>query len=232
LKKLKLKVMSQKQRNVNKKVTHTHMRISVQNYGELGKLKERLNIRSRDAVLSVLLNEYLTSEEYPEATVENVMENQVPIILTGIPGSGKTTFLRDRLIPTLNSGLFLIDPHNEYPILEKINLGEFFSLNFKRANRKIRLVPSSNVDVSKSEADSVFRHLIMFQKELADWTVIVEEGHRFAESPFLKSLLAEARKHMRKMIVVSHQVESYLGLGLILKVSRFLNSSNIKTETG
>jgi len=230
LKKPKLEIMSQKQKKNNKKITH--MRISVQNYGELGKLKERLNIRSRDAVLSVLLNEYLTSEEYPEATVENVMENQVPIILTGIPGSGKTTFLRDRLIPTLNSGLFLIDPHNEYPILEKINLGEFFSLNFKRANRKIRLVPSSNVDVSKSEADSVFRHLIMFQKELADWTVIVEEGHRFAESPFLKSLLAEARKHMRKMIVVSHQVESYLGLGLILKVSRFLNSSNIKTETG
>jgi len=47
----------------------------------------------------------------------------------------------------------------------------------------------------------------------------------------LKSLIAEARKHMRKIIVVSHQVEPYSGLGLILKVSRFLNSSNIKNDT-
>jgi len=232
LKKPKLEIMSQKQKKNNKKITH--MRISLQNYGELGKLKERLNIRSRDAVLSVILTEYLDRrlEEYPEATVENVMETQTPIILTGIPGSGKTSFLRETLIPRINSGVFVLDVHDEYPNLDQIKLGQVFSLKFRRVNKKLRLVPSANVDVSKSEADGIFRHLIMFQKELKNWTVIIEEGHRFADSPFLKSLIAEARKHMRKIIVVSHQVEPYTGLGRILKVSTFLNSFNIENKAG
>jgi len=230
LKEPKLEIMSQKQEKNNKKITH--MRISRQNYGELGKLKERLNIRSRDAVLSVILSEYLNrTEGFPEATPELVMKDAVPIILTGVPASGKTTFLREELIPKINSAVFVLDVHNEYPNLDPIQLGEFFSLKFKRVNKKLRLVPSTNVDVSKSEGDSIFRHLIMFQKELKNWTVIIEEGHRFADSPFLKSLIAEARKHLRKIIVVSHQVEPYLGLGLILKVSRFLNSCNIKNDT-
>lgn len=101
--------------------------------------------------------------------------------------------------------------------MKRISLGDFF-IDFSNEHRKVRLVTSSNVDVSKSEADSIFRHLIMFQKHLKDWVIIIEEGHRFQESPFLKSLLVEARKHVRKMIVVSHQVESFKGLGLILKV--------------
>jgi hypothetical protein len=225
--------MSQEKRNVNKKVTHTHMRTSLENYKKLGELKKPLNIRSRDAVLSVVLSEYLNrTEEFPEATPELVMKDAKPVILTGIPGSGKTTFLREQLIPKINSSLLVLDIHDEYPNLEKINLGKFFSINFKRTNRKLRLVPSSNVEVSKSEADSIFKHLIMFQGELEHWTLIVEEGHRFTASPYLKSLIAEARKHMKKIIVVSHQVEPYEGLGLILKVSRFLNSPSIKNEIG
>ena len=232
MKKPKLEIMSQKQKKNNKKITH--MRISLQNYGELGKLKERLNIRSRDAVLSVVLSEYLNrTEEFPEATPELVMKDAVPVILTGIPGSGKTSFLRGTLVPRINSTVFCLDVHNEYPNLEKINLGEFFSLNFKRVSgKKFRLVSSSNVDLSKSEADSIFRHLIMFQKELAHWSIIVEEGHRFADSPFLRSLIAESRKFMRKFIVVSHQIEPYEGLGRILKVSTFLNSFNIENKAG
>jgi hypothetical protein len=112
-----------------------------------------------------------------------------------------------------------LDVHDEYSSLARINLGEFFALDFKEEKRKLRLLPSSNVDVSKSEADSIFRHLIMFQKQLSNWVIVVEEGHRFAESPFLKSLMAEARKHMRKMILVSHQVEPYKGLGVVLKAT-------------
>jgi len=142
------------------------------------------------------------------------MENTIPIILNGLPMSGKTHFLR-RLIPTLNYPVFVLDVHSEYEGLREINLGEFFSLEFKEYNRKLRLIPNSNVDVSKTEADSIFRHLIMFQKQLSDWIIVVEEGHRFQDSPFLRSLMAEARKHIRKLIVVSHQPEPFKGLGLI-----------------
>jgi len=207
---------------LDRKSDATLMRMSYVNINKLKELKKILNLRSYDACLSVLLREF-HEEEYPEATVENVMANQIPIILTGIPGSGKTTFLREQLVPKINSATFVLDVHDEYPSLERINLGQFFSLKFKRGDRKIRLVPSSNVDVSKSEADSIFRHLIMFQRDLKEWAVIVEEAHRFADSPFLKSLVAEARKHMRKIILVSHQVEPYEGLGVVLKVSTFLD---------
>ncbi len=47
----------------------------------------------------------------------------------------------------------------------------------------------------------------------------------FQEGPFIKPLLAEARKRVRKMIFVSHQVEPFKGLGLILKVQRQVGNS-------
>jgi len=191
------------------------VRVTRANREKLKELKKSFNVRSYDSVLSFLLKNQ--GQEYPEASKENVMSDSVPMILTGLPGSGKTTFLRN-MIPSLQGPVFVFDVHDEYTNLAKINLGEFFALDFKEDKRKLRLIPSSNVDVCKSEADSIFRHLIMFQKQLSNWLVVVEEGHRFTESPFLKSLLAEARKHMRKMILVSHQVEPYKGLGAILKV--------------
>jgi hypothetical protein len=184
------------------KRNYTYYRISKANIKRMKTLKLSYNFRSYDALISFLINS-IAAIDYPAAIPPLVMKNSVPIILTGIPGSGKTTFLRD-MIPSLEGPVFVLDVHDEYPKLAEINLGEFFSLDFKEEERKLRLVPSSNVDVSKSEADSIFRHLIMFQRQLSNWLVVVEEGHRFTDSPFLKSLLAEARKHMRKMILVSH----------------------------
>jgi len=188
-------------------------------------LKKKFNIKSYDALISFFIHT-IQEERHPAPTVETVLENSVPVILTGIPGIGKTTFLRDALLPNLKPPVFVLDPHSEYWGLKQITLGDFFSLDFEREDRKLRLVTHSNVDVSKSEADSIFRHFIMFQRSLTRWTVIVEEGHRFQESPFLKSFLAEARKHARKVIVVCHQPQNFAGLGLIYQVSCSSAKSN------
>jgi len=212
------------------KKNYTYYRISKANIQRMKTLKQSYNFRSYDALISFLINS-LAANGYPAATPQLFMENAVPIVLTGVPGSGKTTFLRN-LIPRLEGPIFVLDVHDEYPGLHKINLGEFFALDFKREKRKIRLVPSTNVDVSKSEADSVFRHLIMFQKELSGWIIVVEEGHRFTESPFLKSLMAEGRKHTRKTVVVSRQVEHYEGLGIVLKVHTGLEHSGRVSPKG
>jgi hypothetical protein len=42
-----------------------------------------------------------------------------------------------------------------YEIVGFLCFGDFFSLDFKREDRKLRLVTHSNLDVSKSEALSV-----------------------------------------------------------------------------
>ena len=200
------------------KHNYTYYRISKVNIQKMKTLKQSYNFRSYDALINFLILSH-NSNDYPIATPEIVMRDSVPIILSGLPGAGKTTFVRD-LISRLDGPLFLFDAHDEYLGLAKINLGEFFSLDFRTEKRKLRLLLSTNIEIGKSEADSIFRHMLMFQKQLSRWIIVVEEGQRYTESLLLKSLLAEARKHMRKMIVVAHQVESYKGLGIILRVSR------------
>jgi hypothetical protein len=199
---------------------YTYYRISKANIQRMKTLKQSYNFRSYDGLISFLINS-LSASDYPSATPQLVMENTVPVILTGIPGSGKTTFLRERLIPKLDvqTSLFVLDVHSEYPSLEQIDLGKFYSLDFASENRKLRFLTSSNPEIARSEADSIFRHMIMMQKALSRWVVIIEEGHRFVRSTALRSLLAEGRKHILKLIVVAHQVESYRGLGIILKVT-------------
>jgi len=195
------------------------VRVTRANREKLKELKKSFNVRSYDAVLSFLLKNQ--GQEYPEASSENIMNNSIPVILTGLPGSGKTTFLREKLIPELDTdtSLFVLDVHSEYPKLEQIDLGKFYSLDFGSENRKLRFVTSTNPMIAKSEANSIFEHMIMMQKTLYKWVMIIEEGHRFVRSTALRSLVAESRKHMRKLILVSHQVEPYKGLGIILKVT-------------
>jgi len=143
------------------------LRISDQNVEKLSGLKEKTNLKTFDGIVSYLLAQRI--EEYPQPTIENIIQDSIPIIITGLPGVGKTFFLRN-LIPDLECSVFVLDVHNEYGNLEAINLGEFFSLDFNR-DRKIRFIPNSNVDISKSEADSIFRHFIMFQKQLSKWLI-------------------------------------------------------------
>jgi hypothetical protein len=202
---------------------YTNYKISRINIDRMKELKKKFNIKSYDALISFFIHT-IDEEKHPTPTFEAIMENNVPVILTGIPGVGKTTFLRDILVPRLEPPVFVLDPHNEYPSLKEITLGDFFALDFANECRKLRLVTHSNIDVSKSQGDIIFRHLIMFQKSLKRWTLIVEEGHRFQESPFLKSFMAEARKHTRKVVVIGQQVESFKGLGLIYEVPRSANS--------
>jgi len=69
------------------------------------------------------------------------MENTVPMILTGVPGSGKTTFLHN-LIPSLEGPVFVFDVHEEYPDLAKINLGELIAIS--RTRTAINTYPTAN----------------------------------------------------------------------------------------
>ena len=171
-----------------------------------------------------LLVGFDSSLDLPIISKDTLMENTSPALLTGLPGSGKTTFIRDVLIPDLVPPVLVVDVHNEYDSLKRISLGDFFGVDFSQENRKMRLVPSANVDVSKSEADTIFRHLIMFQRQLNRWVIVIEEGHRFSANPSLKSFLAESRKFVRKVLIVAHQARPFTGLCMMYKVSKTLRN--------
>ena len=192
----------------------TQCRITSKNVSRLRELKTHLNVGSLDSALSYLLAQSNFDHPQPEP---KLIESPVPSIITGLPNAGKTTFLKS-LVEADHGPCLVFDIHSEYAPIRKIGLGDFFGLDFLKESKKFRLVPSSNVDVCRSEVDAAFRHLTMFQRDLKNWFIIIEEGHRFSDSPFLKSLMAEARKFTRKLIVVSHQPESFRGLGEIYKV--------------
>lgn len=52
---------------------------------------------------------------------------------------------------------------------------------------------------------------------LSKWTVVVEEGHRFAQDPNLATLVIEARKFIRKLIVVCTDWRLFEGRAQIMK---------------
>jgi len=187
---------------------------------QLLELNRTMNIKSIDGVVSYLVSEIMA--EFKQAAVEEVMRDTVPVILTGVPNAGKTFFLREKLLPSLNGDdpVLVVDVHGEYPSLEQIDLGKFYALDFKAQTRKLRFIPNADVDVSKSEVAGLIAHLVRNQKFLAHWTIVVEEGHHFEKLKLLRDFMAESRKHTRKLIVVSHQVEPFKGLGRILGVHR------------
>ena len=58
--------------------------------------------------------------DYPRADVTAMFADTVPVVLTGLPGSGKTTFLREKALPSNEPPVLVLDVHNEYPALKKL----------------------------------------------------------------------------------------------------------------
>ena len=158
-----------------------------------------------------------------------VLKDSRPCVITGQPGSGKTTFARS-VIESSDYPSFTLDVHDEYSG-RQLDLGAFFSLdwniskfNSEETNR-LRFVPHVNVEVSKAEADSIFRHLNMIKSSLKNWIVIIEEGHRFSDNPSLKALLIESRKFVRKLVIVSTPWQPWQGLAQIIRPPPYTEGS-------
>jgi len=52
---------------------------------------------------------------------------------------------------------------------------------------------------------------------LKDWFIIIEESHRFSDDPNLKSLIIEAGKFIRKLLVISTDWKAFKGMAEIVK---------------
>ena len=72
------------------------------------------------------------------ASVDAVMKDTVPVVLTGKPLSGKTFFVREKLLPSLRGNpVLVIDSWGEYRELRNIGY-EIYGVNFKDFNKQIQ----------------------------------------------------------------------------------------------
>ncbi|MDG6927123.1 MAG: DUF87 domain-containing protein [Nitrososphaerota archaeon] len=201
-------------------------RLSVRNARRLRQLKYKLGTKSLDGVLSFLINTIEREGAIPVATYNTafVQPGTRPVIITGESGAGKTTavkaLLNEYMKRNPGGNVFVLDISGEYADFAQIDLGQFFGYDWGGAKgQRIRFIPNTNVDISKSEAATIFSHLNFIKNSgaLKDWVFVVEEGHRFANDINLRTLLIEARKFVSKLIVVTTDWKVYDGITLILK---------------
>ena len=188
---------------------------------DLARLRKELGFRTNGALLNYLCLEASRGELIPPASYELVFERlgTRPVILTGSSGSGKTTTCRN-LLAAWPGSVFVMDVGQvDYPELRRVDLGRFYSIDWKHENQRLRFVPNPNVEISRAEAAAVFSHLNFIKNggELKSWVTVVEEGHRFASDANLRALLIEARKFIRKLILVTTDWRVYEGIAQVVK---------------
>ena len=187
---------------------------------KLSILKKELGFRSITALFNYAVLELTREGLIPPAEYEAIFERlgTRPVIITGESGAGKTTALRE-LLSKWTGSVFILDVTNEYPDFRRVDLGKVFSMDWAGGSQRIRFVPNSNVEASKGEASAIFGHLNYLKSTgaLKEWTIVVEEGHRFSQDANLRALLIEGRKFARKVILVTMDWEVYRGIAKVFK---------------
>jgi hypothetical protein len=181
-------------------------------------LKKELGFANYNALLNYMALELTKGDAIPPASYAQVFRDNRPVVLTEQSGAGKTTTMKE-LLTNWKGNVFLMDVRDEYRELSQIDLGRFFSLRWEGENQRARFVPSPNREASRGEGTAIFAHLIfvMGSGALKDWTVIIEEGHRFEGDANLRGLLIEARKFVRKVIVITTDWRVYGDIAKVFK---------------
>lgn len=213
----------------NKRPFYTTFKVESSLRDKLRKLKKELGFATYQGLFTYLSLEAQRQETIPFASYEDIFKDSKPVILTGSSGAGKSTCIK-KLLCHHQGPVFVLDVSNEYADLKQIDLGNFFATNWNStSNIRIRFVPNSSVEISKAEAATIFAHINFIKngEDLKNWTFIVEEGHRFSADPNLRALLIEARKFMRKFLLVTTDWQVYRDIALVFKPSIELKNQTI-----
>lgn len=155
------------------------------------------------------------------ATYENIFEKTgtKPVIITGASGSGKTTATKNILARINPNPVFVVDVSDEYDGYEKVGLGKILGTTQFEKNTHVRFVPHADSRICAAQCEAVFQHinLIKTSGNLQNLIVVVEEAHRFEKSENLMALAIEARKFLRKLIIVTTNWKPYRDIAQIFR---------------
>jgi hypothetical protein len=101
-------------------------------------------------------------------------------------------------------------------------------MNWRKEGQRIRFVPDQKeAIVVQSQAIPIFQRIasLSYSKDLANWVVVVEEGHRFVDDPNLRVILSEGRKFLRKLLLVCVDWRVYQGIAKVFKPPPWENAS-------
>jgi hypothetical protein len=185
-----------------------HVRVLRNDYERLLSIKENVGFKSVAWVVHGLLEEQAKNL----ASVEAIMSSKVPVVLTGKPLSGKTFFVKQKLLPSLiGNPVLVIDCWDEYKELRNIGY-DIYGLNFRDFHEHIRFIPNSQSRVAITEVGNIFAHLDMRRSELSEWAIVVEEAHTFKNISTFTKFLYGSRHIVRKMVAVTPQTDAFQGL--------------------
>jgi len=186
----------------------THVRVLKSDHQRLTSIRESIGFKNIACVVHRLLEEQAKSL----ASLEAVMDGTVPVVLTGKPLSGKTFFVKQKLLPSLvDCPVLVIDSWDEYKELKNIGY-DFFGLNFRVFNDHVRFVPNAQSKVAETEVENIFSHLDMKRSELQNWIIIVEEAHAYRNIVAFIKFLYGSRHIVRKMMAITPQTDAFQGL--------------------
>jgi len=205
---------------------------------QLEKTKDELGTQTIRSTIRALLLLAQREGLIPFAIPKLVFKDSRPVIITGEPGSGKTTLIKQLLMTQRSVPTLIIDVNDEFRDSElpnnkrfrgfkKIDVGDVFKINWEKGGR-LRVVPNPNVEVSKAEVDLILSSLNMnklneFNPDilpsgvLSKWIIVIDESHRFILSPQFKPFIVEARKVTKKVLIVCTDWRALEGMGRIMK---------------
>src|SRR6266571_8481433 len=89
------------------------LRISRDTHAKIGQLEREIGMRTKSATVTWLVDNVQRQNLVRPASRERVFENDTPTVICGPPGSGKTTFAREAVVPG-TTPLLILDVVGEY----------------------------------------------------------------------------------------------------------------------
>jgi hypothetical protein len=212
------------------KRNYSNVRVSHWTYGHAAREQSQSGLRTLGQVFDFWAENSRLETHILPASKALIFRDDRPCCVTGPSGSGKSLWIKTRLLPHIEGPLFLLDAQSEYSMLKSVNIGKLLGTKWATAaaTTRIRFCLNANYDIARGEARSIFSQLIMLAGEgfspikipsgsLERWVVLVEESHRYSSDPYFRTFVSEARKHIRKLILVCSDPSLYGNVARLVK---------------